>query len=148
MFQQIFKFKHPFQNSKIIVIDRWAAQVVHVLEVTYSNGEEMVVQEVKMAAEDNFSFAKKDRNTERQKDLPLKLLLLNVEQNRLQQKSCRKRSAHLINFLYQWWHVLTTISIMLWSLARGSLSSTMEFRRLQFPTSVTKSSTWKVKPDL
>jgi hypothetical protein len=49
------------------VIDRWAAQVDHVLEVTYSNGEEMVVREVKMTADDNFSFAKKYRKTERQK---------------------------------------------------------------------------------
>jgi hypothetical protein len=31
--------------------------------VTYPNGEEMVVQEVKMAADDNFSFAKKYRKT-------------------------------------------------------------------------------------
>ena len=63
MFKQIFKFKHPFQKSKIIAIDRWAAQVVHVLEVIDPNGEEMAVQEVKMAADDNFSFAKKYRKT-------------------------------------------------------------------------------------
>ena len=57
MFQQIFKFKHPFQNSKIIAIDIWATQAVHLLEVIDPNGEEMVVQEMKMAADDNFSFA-------------------------------------------------------------------------------------------
>jgi hypothetical protein len=69
------------------MIDRWAAQVVHVLEVTYSNGEEMVVQEVKMTADDNFSFVKKyrkterreDRNTDTKKHLHLKLLLLHEE---------------------------------------------------------------------
>ncbi len=92
-----------------------------------------VCQEIQ---KDRETEIQKDRETEIQKDLPLKLTLLHVEQNQRQQKSCQKQSPYLINFLYQWWHVLPTISILFWSLVRGDLSSTMELRRLQFPTSL------------